>query len=248
MLLVSLGVAQFLLSYLLLGAVRCPSQGFASVFCYYHMSFSFVKFFHQLSIPFLKRWSGLRRSVNPSFLFDASKDHANLKIKRLTTVWKQALCIKLHLLKLSSDDQVNTLYKTLLQTDSSDNSNRFLPCAELKCSLTTVRATAEATASTVASKHAGLGFFKQTPVVRYSNPDRHQRHQVSGLIRDIDSKEQICKLRSLQLRGDWIRWDDASMKNDLSWKKLIYGVSDRMFSILVGPTTSTLPARDNLHC
>ena len=57
----------------------------------------------------LKRWTGLPRCANPSILFVGNRNQTGLRVKSLTTLWKQQQHVKFNLLQTSLDTRCKSL-------------------------------------------------------------------------------------------------------------------------------------------
>ena len=57
----------------------------------------------------LKRWAGLPRCANPSILFVGNRNQTGLRVKSLTTLWKQQQHVKFNLLQTSLDPRCKSV-------------------------------------------------------------------------------------------------------------------------------------------
>ena len=63
---------------------------------------------------------------------------------------------------------------------------------------------------------------------------------------DIDVEEQLAKLRRLEVQNRWLEWTDV-MNADLTWRRLIFGMSDNELKFTLQAITNTAPTPDNLR-
>ena len=222
------------------------------------LSFDFVEHLQALVLPYLKSWAGLPRPANPTVLFCGKYTEVGLKLKTIPGLWKQLQVAKQHMHRNSADDRINNIFATRLQRESGNlSSARFLPAAELQFAETSLQSQEDAKTGKHGNIHRlGLGLFttnsgkteeakpKQDKPAATRRKD--SRKKISAHLQQIESEEQLRKLRTLSMQGNWVHWDSV-MKQDLSWNRLIYGMSDNLLKFLLKSTTNTLPTKDNLR-
>ena len=67
-----------------------------------------------------------------------------------------------------------------------------------------------------------------------------------NLISEIDTEEHLSKPRTLEIRGKAMEWTDV-MHSDLTWRRLIFGMSNGELHFSPQAITSTESALDNLR-
>ena len=67
-----------------------------------------------------------------------------------------------------------------------------------------------------------------------------------NLVSEVDTEEQLSKLRKLEIQGKFLEWTDV-MDSDLTWRRLIFGMTDGELRFSVQAITNTTPTPDNLR-
>ena len=197
---------------------------------------SFVKELQARATKSLKRWAGLPRCANPSILFVGNRNQTGLRVKSLTTLWKQQQHVKFNLLQTSLDPRCKSVAAVICKRQEHWP-RKFAPTVLAENCRTIV----EANNQTDDSRTATLTSV-QPPPLRH----RDVRRKVNTYIRDIDVAEQLEKLRTLQIQGRWLEWSEQ-MHLDLSWNRLNYNWSDAELRFALQATTDTAPTPTNLH-
>lgn len=197
---------------------------------------SFVKELQAQATKALKKWTGLPRCANPSILFVGDQKQTGLRVKSLTTVWKQQQHVKFNLLQTSLDPRCKSLAAIICKRQDRW-SRKFAPVVLAE----DCRVIVEANCQIVESQNATLPSPQHPPLSH-----RDVRRKVNSYIRDIDVTEQLDKLRTLQMQGRWLEWSEQ-MHMDLSWNRLIYNWSDAELRFALQATTDTAPTATNLH-
>ena len=78
------------------------------------------------------------------------------------------------------------------------------------------------------------------------NKQPSNRKRVLNWAYDIDVEEQLAKLRRLEVQNRWLEWTDV-MNADLTWRRLIFGMSDNELKFTLQAITNTAPTPDNLR-
>ena len=81
-------------------------------------------------------------------------------------------------------------------------------------------------------------------VYRYNMPSSRKR--MLNLVSEVDTEEQLSKLRKLEIQGKFLEWTDV-MHSDLTWRRLIFGMSDGELRFSLQAITNTTPTPDNLR-
>ena len=136
--------------------------------------------------------------------------------------------IWMDILQRSADTRCSRLYDHLLLRQG-EWSRRYAPAVEHACAATVVESNPEVTSGS-----------------RSNNP-LPRRKRILTLLADVDTEEQLSKLRLLTVQGRWLEWTDV-MNSDLSWRRLSHGIDDGELSFTLRAITNTLPTPDNLRC
>ena len=201
------------------------------------LTLTFVKRLQAKATKYLKKWSGLPRSANTASLFLGKSGRAGLHITSIVTYWKQMQLVRLDILKHSADVRCCRLYDNLLQRQSTW-SRKFPAAVEHACATTVVEAN-----PTPASPQNLL-----TSESESRSMQRHQsdRKRLLTWVSDVDTEQQLAKLRTLEIQGRWLEWTDV-MHSDLSWRRLLHGLDDANLRFSLQIITNTAPTPDNLR-
>ena len=193
------------------------------------LTLTFVRRLQAKSTAFLKRWTGLPRPANSAILHPGRSNRAGLHVKHLLTFWKQTQAVRMNILQPSADMHCSRLYDHLLLRQG-EWSQRYVPAVDLEhtCAAAVVESDPEYTSGS-----------------RSNNPLPRRKRSLT-LLADVDTEEQLSKLRLLTVQGRWLEWTDV-MNLDLSWRRLIHGIDDRELSFILRAITNTLPTPDNLR-
>ena len=137
---------------------------------------SFVKELQARATKCLKTWTALPRCANPSILFVGNRNQTGLRVKSLTTLWKQQQHVKFNLLQTSLDPRCKSLAAVICKRQEHW-SRKFAPTvlAEDCCIIV------EANSQNDESRNGTLTFQQLTPSSespRYSTKSErlHRRH------------------------------------------------------------------------
>ena len=218
------------------------------------IALSFVEHLQSIALPYLKIWSGLPRAVNPTILFSGKYVDIGLKLKTISGLWKQ-LVSKQHMQKYSNDPHLKEMFRTCLEKENLGLSSlKFLPTVELELAEASMRSKIDEQQGAFGNtQRHGLGFgvntkSKERKVSQNVNTsqNRENRKLIASHLQQIELEDQIRQLRTLSVQGNWTNWNNI-MNQDVSWKSLIYGMSDNLLKFLLRSTTNTLETRDNLR-
>ena len=67
-----------------------------------------------------------------------------------------------------------------------------------------------------------------------------------NLVSEVNTEEPLSKLRKLEIQEKFLEWTDV-MHSDLTWRRLIFGVSDGELRFSLQVITNTTPTQDNLR-
>ena len=145
--------------------------------------------------------------------------------------------VRLDILKHSADVRCCRLYDNLLQRQSTW-SRKFPAAVEHACATTVVEAN-----PTPASPQNLLTSESESRSLQ-----RHQsdRKRLLTWVSDVDTEQQLAKLRTLEIQGRWLEWTDV-MHSDLSWRRLLHGLDDANLRFSLQIITNTAPTPDNLR-
>ena len=181
---------------------------------------------------FWKNWSGLPRPANTSILFLEKSGQAGLHITNLVTFWKQMQIVRMDLLKNSADPRCRKLYDAHVQRRSTWT-KKLPPAVEHACAATVVEANLPA--SHQLQSRSVCNNCQASSGKRMLNP-----------VSEVDTEEQLSKLRKPEIQGKVLGWTDV-MHSDLTWRRLIFGMSDGELRFSLQPITNTTPTPDNLR-
>ena len=205
--------------------------------CY--LTLSFVEHLQCIALPYLKIWSGLPRAANPTILFSGKYADIGLKLKTIPGLWKQ-LVSKQHMQKYSNDPHLKEMFRTCLEKENLGLSSlKFLPTVELELAEASMRSKIDEQQGAFGNtQRHGLGFgvntkSKERKVSQNVNTgqNRENRKLIASHLQQIETEDQIGQLRTLSMQGNWTNWDNI-MSQDLSWKRLTYGMSDNLLKFL----------------
>ena len=200
------------------------------------LSQTFVKSLQSKATKFLKSWSGLPRSANTTILFLGKSGRTGLHVTNLVTYWKQMQLVRMDILKRSADPRCNRVYDALLKRQTSWL-RKYPPAVEHACATTVVDSNPD---------RESLGHEPLRSKSKTVNKQPSNRKRVLKWAYDIDVEEQLAKLRRLEVQNRWLEWTDV-MNADLTWRRLIFGMSDNELKFTLQAITNTAPTPDNLR-
>ena len=195
-----------------------------------------VKSLQSKATKFLKSWSGLPRSANTTILFLGKSGRTGLHVTNLATYWKQMQLVRMDILKRSADPRCNWVYDALLKRQTSWL-RKYPPAVEHAYATTVVDSNPD---------RESLGHEPLRSKSKTVNKQPSNRKRVLKWAYDIDVEEQLAKLRRLEVQNRWLEWTDV-MNADLTWRCLIFGMSDNELKFTLQAITNTAPTPDNLH-
>eukprot|EP01116_Phalansterium_solitarium_P023159 TRINITY_DN796_c0_g1_i6.p1 TRINITY_DN796_c0_g1~~TRINITY_DN796_c0_g1_i6.p1 ORF type:complete len:542 (-),score=157.79 TRINITY_DN796_c0_g1_i6:981-2606(-) len=189
---------------------------------------------------YLKRWLGLAHGATPAVLYLKVENHG-LGLHSIVTLFKRLQAIKLLLLANSSDPAIRRMYERLKQKER--NKTRKFDAFDTVDQHETFIANTEAL-NEQARLRTGLGHADRNQTQR--PPSAAARRQaVSERIADMDNKERLQHLRTLQVQGNLANWDHIAT-HDRGWRQLFTGaMSDKVLRFHVNARLKTLPSEAN---
>ena len=170
-------------------------------------------------------------------LFLGKSGRAGLHITSIVTYWKQMQLVRLDILKHSADVRCCRLYDNLLQRQSTW-SRKFPAAVEHACATTVVEANPTPTSP--------QNLLTSESESRSLQTHPSDRKRLLTWVSDIDTEQQLAKLRTLEIQGRWLEWTDV-MHSDLSWRRLLHGLDDANLRFSLQVITNTAPTPDNLR-
>ena len=159
-----------------------------------------------------------------------------MHITSIVTYWKQMQLVRLDILKHSADVRCCRLYDNLLQRQSTW-SRKFPAAVEHACATTVVEAN-----PTPASPQNLLTSESESRSLQRHPSDRKR---LLNWVSDIDTEQQLAKLRTLEIQGRWLEWTDV-MHSDLSWRRLLHGLDDANLRFSYN-SSQILPQRPTIY-
>ena len=89
----------------------------------------------------------------------------------------------------------------------------------------------------------GFGLTK-LPAIPSDKHCHAYRKLISVTSKEIDENANVCKALSLQVQGQWMRWENY-VKNDLSWKSIL-ALPPNLLAFCISSTYDVLPSPSNL--
>jgi hypothetical protein len=187
---------------------------------------------------YLKKWLRITKTAVPEFLY-LSKKHFGLGLKEISVFFKQMQVVRASLLKDSKDVRMVELYAHNSTRDATRD--RWKPTVCLQQTQRDI--TIDAMSSRGQTTRHGVGFVPHKPPPA---PGTHAaRREVSlRIASDADAIRRV-HLMGLVMQGEFMRWDDL-MAQDMSWNRLIYGLSPSLLGFAMKSFVNMLPTPDNL--
>ena len=144
--------------------------------------------------------------------------------------------VRMDILKRSADPRCNRVYDALLKRQTSWL-RKYPPAVKHACATTVV----DSNPDRESLDHEPLRSKSKTVNKQPSN-----RKRVLKWAYDIDVEEHLAKLCRLEVQNRWLEWTDV-MNADLTWRRLIFGMSDNELKFTLQAITNTAPTPDNLR-
>lgn len=115
--------------------------------------------------------------------------------------------------------------------------------AESELGIAEERLRQKALMGTVASGHAGLGYFPGNRVKKAR--DKEKRRLILEEVRANVEEKRLCKMVGLSQQGAWTRWE-SFLRRKISWSEIWHSDASRI-KFLVQSVYDVLPKPANLH-
>jgi len=192
---------------------------------------------------YLKKWLGLPPSAAVDILYLA-RAKLGLQAHNMVVLYKRMQITRLHLLKSSRDPEVRRLYERLRDKER-DHRLKWSATAELEHH-SAFLINQQQLNEQVRSRGC-LGYKRRSTVEPRpaSTSTARERKAISELVATAADDERLAHLRTLQMQGQWSRWD-AVASQDLSWRRMFAAsISDEVLKFVVNAQLLTLPSEDN---
>jgi hypothetical protein len=187
----------------------------------------------------LKRWLGLPPTSTPDFLY-LSRSSFGLGFKSVDVFFKQMQVARASLLKYSLDPRMVELYSALQARGEARD--RWTAAACLEQAERDIDIDNMTRAARQRKGKQGVGYVLLRPIPA---PGTHGARAAVGLriAEDVDGLRRV-HLHGLSMQGEMMRWDEL-MAQDVSWNRLIYGLSPSLLGFLLKSTLNILATPDN---
>jgi len=182
-------------------------------------------------LPFLKKWGGIPKPGNTAILFCGTHSRPGLNTRTITTTWQAMQVVKCRLLQNSADPRSNFIYHEQSKREHASLSNAFAPTVAL------ASITALSQQPSARPQRLGLGVEQNTRQIKLS---------ASKYFSELDNQSRLSHSKTLQMQGKWAEWD-ARCSHDLTWQKLVHGMTDGMLKWHLNAPNNSLPSWDNLR-
>ena len=208
-------------------------------FIVYDFSVSLSERWTALCTKHVKRWLGVNHGVTPDMLYLQKPQPAALGLRSVEVFFKQMQTVRASLLKYSLDPRMVQLYAGLVQRDLTRQRWKATKCLE--------KAERDIACDKMCADRQfgkfGVGYF---PRKKPPAPGTHgARREISLRIAFDDDQLRRVHLHGLAMQGAMMAWNDV-IAQDLSWNRLMYGLSSSMLSFALKLNVNMLPTPDNL--
>ena len=210
---------------------------FSWPFIVHDLDLSYAKKLQTIAQPFLKRWSGVGRSVDPGVLY-RSRDNYGLGLTSVSAHFTSMQLVKCQLLEASVDENVRKVFAT--RTEREAKLVRVFRASRLN---TTVNAQTDLDLrfpSQPGRQGLGAGNFNANPTMK------EKRKMVSNTAKSFIGEKHIQHAQSLAQQGVWLQWRDSTVPYDLSWKNLIHGPGPHVLKFVLNATVNWVKTPDTL--
>ena len=209
-------------------------------FTIYDLPLSFAKKLQAMATVFLKKWTGLTKTITNSVLY-RQKDHFGLGLTDLVTHFKKMQVCRMHILKYSQDEVSRKIYTHIYNKNKPKLNKLGIP---EKVKVWKPSNCLEKAERDIHLDKISLGnpcFGK-----RFSNNRvKDQRHTILKRVEQDEEELRLANCYSYGIQGDWLNFDMV-VKTDLSWNSLIYTLPQELLKFLLNSTHNVLPTPDNL--
>jgi len=192
-----------------------------------------------LCTRYIKAWLRLPHSVTPHMLYLQKQQPGALGLRAVSAFFKQMQTVRASLLKYSLDPRMVELYAALVQHDLERVRWKATKCLEKAERDIACDRMCESGQDT---RH-GVGYFprKRPPAAGTHGARREISMRIAY---DLDQLRRV-HLHGLAMQGAMLSWD-AVCAQDMSWQRLMYGLSSSLLSFALKLNVNMLPTPDNL--
>ena len=205
------------------------------VFLIHDLDLSFSKRLQTIVQPFLKKWSGIGRSVDEGMLY-RTRENLGLQLTSLSDHFVSMQLVKAQLLQESVDPNVRTMWKA--KTEREATIKKRFRISKLN-TVVNAQVKVDLMAPTQVGRQClGAGKFNNQPTVK------EKRKLASITCRSFAEDKRVQHAQSLAQQGTWIRWHDKITPFDLSWQNLIYGPGPYIIKFVLNATVNWVKTPD----
>jgi len=200
--------------------------------------------FDTLATKLIKKWYGINRPANPTFLYlPNSKKACGWNLTSPGQLLKSIQIVGQHILKHSRDNLTNTLAELSRNKAKSSKARQWSPGVALD-ELESIISFNIAFGGRCDNKKLGLGADHSTNLKNASL--REKRQAISALCKSEVADARLINLRDLALSGNFLKWDNL-MSTQLDWNNQILGMSPKELSFVANGQALALPDPSNLR-
>ena len=226
-----------------------PIGGFMKLWIYQfhilaHLSWPFLvqdfdrNFTNELQVwiqPFLKRWSGVGRTVDSGVLY-RSRSNFGLGMTAVSDHFERMQIVKCSILQSSHDPKVREIFN--IRTDREAKLKRVWRATKLN---TTVRNQVDLQLlfpSQNGRQGLGSGNFNAKP------NKKERRELIAGVTKQLAEEKHTVHAHQLARQGAWLGWADSTLPFDFSWKNNIYGPGDHLLKFVLNASVNWVKTPD----
>jgi len=186
---------------------------------------------------YLKSWLKVLRPVSPEVFY---LPEVGLNLPHPGTTLKCLQISKQHLLSTSRDPRVRYIYESKLHKAIKSRGKRWSPettLLELKETLKFESKFLPESAISV-STHMASNFNNA--------PTKTKRKLLTMKLKKLEADKMRIRLLDLCKNGNFTTWDNI-MSSDITWKDMIYDLSENVVSFRINAISNCLPSPSNLH-
>lgn len=187
---------------------------------------------------FLRRWAGVFASIDMG-CFYRRKEHFGLGLTSLVTYFEKLQIIKLHLVKFSPDPSIAALYEMRRKREETQVKTwRPTRLLEKVCRMTDFDLMFQR-ANPGDKRGLGHGLFSQAKIA-------NQPHRLlcTANVQKLADAKLLAHARTLEMQGNWLKWEEGAIPFNLSWDNLILGPGARVISFVLNATHNSVMTPD----
>jgi hypothetical protein len=207
-------------------------------FLIHDLDISFAKNLQTTAQRYLKKWSGVNRTVDPGVMYRTRKN-LGLQLTAVSDHYVNMQVIKCQQLATSLDPAVRRVWVS--KTDKEQKMTQHFRASQLN---TVASAQVELNtkfAGQVGRQGLGSGNYNNDPSAK------DKRKMVAQAARSFAEDERMAHAVQLSQQGCWTKWHEKVVPFDLSWKNLIYGPGPHVIKFVLNATVNWLDTPDNLR-